>query len=70
MLKRVPGITLRDAWETMSATEQDSILDEVVHMYDILASITSDRLEDVHGGPVSEPYLAHSKRDSLEPLSV
>ena len=70
VLKRVPGITLRDAWGTMSVGEQDSTLDEVVHMCDVLASITSDRLENVHGGPVPEPYLAHSERDSLEPLSV
>ncbi|KAJ5446744.1 hypothetical protein N7445_001565 [Penicillium cf. griseofulvum] len=70
VLKRAPGITLRDAWGTMSATQHDSILEEVVHMCDILASITSERLQNVYGGPVLEPYLAHSERDSLEPLSV
>jgi hypothetical protein len=70
VLKRVPGTTLRDAWGTMSAIQQESILNEVVHLCDVLASITSERLENVHGGPVLEPYLAHSGRDSLEPLSV
>ncbi|CRL21689.1 Protein kinase-like domain [Penicillium camemberti] len=70
VLKRVPGITLRDAWGTMSAIQQESVLAEVVHICDILASITSERLQNVHGGPVLEPYLAHSERDSLEPLSV
>jgi hypothetical protein len=44
VLKRVPGITLRDAWGTMSASQQDSILNEVVHFCEILASITSERL--------------------------
>jgi serine/threonine protein kinase len=70
VLKRVPGITLRDAWGTMSASQQDSILNEVVHCCEILASITSERLQDVSGGPVLEPYLAHSGKDSLEPLNV
>lgn len=54
----------------MSAIQQESVLAEVVHICDILASITSERLQNVHGGPVLEPYLAHSERDSLEPLSV
>ncbi|KAJ6126091.1 hypothetical protein N7471_010584 [Penicillium samsonianum] len=70
VLKRVPGITLRDAWETMSAVQQESILDEVVHMCDLLASVTSGRLQNVNGGPVLESYLAHSERNFLEPLSV
>ncbi|KAJ5561771.1 hypothetical protein N7461_000532 [Penicillium sp. DV-2018c] len=70
VLKRVPGITLRDAWGSMSAAEQDSILNEVVHFCDILACITSERLQNVSGGPVLEPYLAHSGNDSLEPLNV
>ncbi|KAJ5697264.1 hypothetical protein N7488_010948 [Penicillium malachiteum] len=70
VLKRVPGIMLRDAWGTMSAIQKDSILDEVVRICDIIASITSDRLQNVYGGPVLEPYLAHSGNDLLEPLSV
>jgi len=70
VLKRVEGITLRDAWETMSAAQQDSILNEVVHMCDTLATVTSDRLQNVYGGPALEPYLAHSNNDSLEPLNV
>ncbi|CAG8894869.1 unnamed protein product [Penicillium egyptiacum] len=70
VLKRVPDITLREAWGTMSATEQASILDEVVSICDILASVTSERLQNVYGGPVLEPYLAHSGQDSLEPLTV
>jgi hypothetical protein len=35
----------------MSATEQDPILDEIVSICDILASITSNRLQNVYGGP-------------------
>lgn len=70
VLKRVPGITLRDAWGTMSNIQQDFILAEVVHLCELLASVTSERLQNVYGGPVLEPYLAHSKNDSLEPLSV
>jgi hypothetical protein len=54
----------------MSATQHDSILDEVVYICDILASITSGQLQNIYGGPILEPYLAHSERDSLEPISV
>ncbi|KAJ6180782.1 hypothetical protein N7519_011243, partial [Penicillium mononematosum] len=55
VLKRVPGITLRDAWGTMSATQQDSILNEVVYSCERLASITSERLQNVSGGPDLHP---------------
>jgi hypothetical protein len=54
----------------MSATEQDPILDEIVSICDILASIISNRLQNVYGGPELEPYLAHSERDLLEPLTM
>lgn len=70
LLRRVRGATLRDTWETLSPAEQDSILCEVVHLCGALASITSTQLQNVQGGPVLEPYLAHSKKDSLEPLTV
>ncbi|KAJ5585077.1 uncharacterized protein N7459_004877 [Penicillium hispanicum] len=70
VLKRVPGVTLRDAWQTLSANQQDSILNEVVHLCDILASVTSPLLQNVQGGSVLEPYLAHSGEQTLEPLTV
>lgn len=70
ILRRVQGTTLRDSWETLSPAQQDSILDDVVRLCDVLASITSTQLQNVQGGPVLEPYLAHSKRDLLEPMGV
>lgn len=70
LLKRVEGTTLRDAWQTMSIHEQKFILDEVVRLCNLFASVTSNRLQGVQGGPVLEPYLAHSGKDTLEPLAV
>lgn len=43
IMKRVKGTTLKDAGQTMSPTQQEAILDEVVHICDLLASVTSDR---------------------------
>lgn len=70
LLKRAEGMTLRDAWQTMSIPQQEFILDEVVRLCNLFASVTSDRLQGVQGGPVLEPYLAHSRKDTLEPLTV
>lgn len=70
LLERAEGTTLRDAWQTMSIPQQEFILDEVVHLCNLFASVTSERLQGVQGGPVLEPYLAHSDKDTLEPLNV
>ncbi|CDM28158.1 Protein kinase-like domain [Penicillium roqueforti FM164] len=63
VLKRVPGITLRDAWETMSATEQDSILDEVVHIVRALPG----SLETGFIGAVECLSVRHFFREDLHP---
>lgn len=70
ILKRVHGLTLRDAWEGLSDQQKDSIVDEVATFCRDLASLTAERLQSVQGGPVVEPYLAHSGQDLLEPLSI
>lgn len=70
LLKRVEGTTLRDAWQTMSIHQQEFILDEAVRLCNLFASVTSNRLRSVQCGPVLEPYLAHSGKDTLGPLTV
>lgn len=70
ILKRVQGVTLRDAWPGLSAEQQDSIVNEVASSCRDLASLTAERLQSVQGGPVVEPYLAHSGQDLLKPLSI
>src|SRR5699024_2625615 len=68
--QRAESTILRDAWQTMSIPQQESILDEVVHLCNLFASVTSERLQGVQGGPALEPYLAHSRKDTLDPLTV
>jgi hypothetical protein len=58
ILKRVPGITLRNAWASFSPSKRESILQTIVHYCNMLASITSSKLESTSGGAVFEPYLA------------
>lgn len=70
ILEKVTGITLRDAWGVMSTFEQNNVLNEVVSVCNLLISDTSSRLQNVHGGPVLEPYLAHSGNQLLEPLTL
>lgn len=70
LLKRAEGTTLRDAWPKMSVPQQESILDEVTRLCNLFASVTSERLQNVQGGPVLEPYLANSGNNTLEPLTV
>lgn len=45
-------------------------MDEVATFCLDLASLTAERLQSVQGGPVVEPYLAHSGQNLLEPLSI
>ncbi|KAJ5578730.1 uncharacterized protein N7459_007694 [Penicillium hispanicum] len=70
ILKRAQGLTLRDAWSGLSVEQQDSIVDEVASFCCDLGSLTAERLQSIQGGPMVEPYLAHSGQDLLEPLSI
>jgi hypothetical protein len=58
ILHRMEGCTLRDAWESLSTSQRDSILDTVAGYCDLLAQNTSDVLSGATGKPLYEPYLA------------
>jgi hypothetical protein len=75
ILKRVQGVILRNAWASISSSQRESVLNTIVHYCNVLASITSSKLESASGGAVLEPYLAPPRTGPcsalwlLQPLS-
>ncbi|KJZ74559.1 hypothetical protein HIM_06155 [Hirsutella minnesotensis 3608] len=55
--KRVPGITLKEAWPAMSESEKESIAKQTVEYLSQLRKIRSSCVESVGGGPVYSAWL-------------
>jgi hypothetical protein len=71
ILRRVHGLTLRDAWPDLSDIQRDVILSVVVDFCDIMAAQTAPCLQSVTGKQLQEPYLSPSdKTGLLGPLTI
>ncbi|PGG95484.1 hypothetical protein AJ79_10036 [Helicocarpus griseus UAMH5409] len=69
ILKRVQGLTLRDAWLSFSFLQRDLVLRKVASICDLLALKTSAKLQGVSGNPLPERFLAVAKDGFLGPLT-
>lgn len=69
-LRRVPGVTLRDAWTTLTQQQQNQICSQVADYCEEMASLTSEMLCGVGGACVLEPYLSMTQGAPLQQLTV
>ncbi|KAL2370089.1 hypothetical protein RJ035_005480 [Blastomyces gilchristii] len=70
ILKRVQGVTLRDAWLLFSSLQRDLILKEIASICDLLALKTSAKLQSVSGKALPERFLAVAKDGFVGPLTL
>ncbi|EEQ86796.2 uncharacterized protein BDCG_01916 [Blastomyces dermatitidis ER-3] len=70
ILKRVQGVTLRDAWLLFSSLQRDLILKEIASICDLLALKTSAKLQSVSEKALPERFLAVAKDGFVGPLTL
>lgn len=69
ILRRIKGITLRDAWTSLSLSKRHSVINTIATLCDTLAQNTSPILGSATGRPVLEPYLSPSDSGLLDLLT-